>query len=220
MRGAPFYLYFFKTDHLFQFKMVFLFDIGRVLLDFDFEQSLKQLLPPETPNANERIKCILDRKDLLEAGLITSEEYTSWALDILQNNVTVPQFHHAWRSIFTLNKPMWQNVHELAETGHRLILISNINAIHYPWIITEFPQFSYFEEAILSFKIGLLKPQTEIYQYAISHYNLVPEKTIYIDDLPQNIAAGRQFRFQCWCYDIYNHPDFEQWLKKTLGINR
>lgn len=200
--------------------MVFLFDIGRVLLDFDFEQSLKQLLPPETPGVNERIKCILGKKEILEAGLITSDEYTSWALEVLQNNVTATQFHHAWRSIFTVNKPMWKNVHELAEIGHRLILISNINSIHYPWIITEFPQFSYFEEAILSFKIGYLKPQTEFYQHAISHYNLVPEETIYIDDLPQNITAGRQFQFQCWCYDLYKHSDFEQWLNKTLRVNR
>lgn len=199
--------------------MDFLFDIGRVLLDFDFEHSLKRLAPPNTPDTAKRINRILDRKDQLESGLITTEEYTQWALEILQNNITEAQFHRAWRQIFTVNRPMWENVHDLARNKHRLILISNINAIHYPWIITQFPQFSYFQEAILSFKIGFLKPQPEIYQYAISRCNLAPEQTCYIDDLPENVATGKQFGFQCWHYNINNHEVFEQWLQRTLTTN-
>ncbi len=196
--------------------MVFLFDIGRVLLDFDFKSSLKRLLPPEDPNAIQRVDRILARKDLLETGLITPETYTDWALKILQNNVTAAQFRHAWRDIFTVNQPMWKNVNELTTRGHRLILMSNINAIHCPWIFKTFPQFSCFEAAILSFEIRLLKPQIEIYQYAIDHYQLIPEQTAYIDDAQENIQAGEQLGFKCWQYDIDNHIGFEQWLKKVL----
>ncbi len=197
--------------------MVFLFDIGRVLLDFDFEQSLKKLLPPGTPNAAQVIECILGRKDSLEAGSITPEDYTDWALNILQNNVSASQFRDAWCDIFTINQPMWQNIYELNALGHRLILISNISAIHCPWIFTAFPQFSNFEASILSFKVRALKPQVDIYQFAIRNYDLVPEETLYIDDSLENIQTGKQLGFKCWQYDINNHADFEQWLQDTLN---
>ena len=50
--------------------MTFLFDIGRVLLDFDFESSVSRLFPPGTPDAPQRLKRLLDRKDEFEAGKI------------------------------------------------------------------------------------------------------------------------------------------------------
>ena len=79
---------------------------------------------------------------------------------------------------------MWQRVRQLTADGHRLILFSNINAIHAPWIYDEFPEFPLFDGAVFSFETGFVKPQPEIYQYAIDDHGLVPAETLYIDDLP------------------------------------
>ncbi len=196
--------------------MIFLFDIGRVLLDFDFESSLTRLLPPDTKDSSERIKRILQQKDTLESGQISPEHYTNWAISILANNVTATQFREAWQQVFTANDAMWQCVQNLANDGHQLILISNISALHWPWIHQTYPNFSYFHATILSFEIGYLKPQPEIFQHAITTYHLNPESTVYIDDMPQNIEAGRQFGFQCWQYDLNHHQTFECWLKNIL----
>jgi putative hydrolase of the HAD superfamily len=192
--------------------MTFLFDIGRVLLDFDFESSLVRLLPPGTPDASARILRLMDRKDELEAGLIDADTYTAWALDVLQTTATVEEFHHAWRHIFTLNEPMWQRVRQLSADGHRLILFSNINAIHVPWIYDEFPEFHLFDDAVMSFRTGFIKPDPEIYHHAISQHAIIPAETLYIDDLPQNAAAGRALGFHTWQYDLNNHSAFEHWL--------
>ena len=43
--------------------MNFLYDIGRVLLDFDFESSLSRLLPAGIANPRERLERLLARKD-------------------------------------------------------------------------------------------------------------------------------------------------------------
>jgi len=197
--------------------MNFLFDIGRVLLDFDFEPSLSRLLPENTKNKSDYISQILNQKDTLEAGIISPENFTSWALDVLGNNITAEQFQFAWQQIFTANTPMWKCAHKLANNGHQLILISNISAIHWPWILQTFPDFSLFKGSVLSFEIGFLKPQPEIYQHAITTFKLDPTTTIYIDDMAQNIVAGKQFGFHCWQYELNNHHAFETWLDNILG---
>lgn len=197
-------------------SLTFLFDIGRVLLDFDFESSLGRLLPANVHDPKERLKRIIARKDEFEAGLISAEEFTIWALEILGSPASASQFRQAWRDIFTANVPMWQCVRKLAANNHRLLLISNTNAIHCPWIFETYPEFSYFEGAILSFEIGYIKPHPNIYHHAINTCLLEPTSTFYIDDMPQNIAIGADLGFHCWQYDMQAHQNFERWLEKIL----
>lgn len=192
--------------------MTFLFDIGRVLLDFDFESSLSRLFPPATADAAERLTRLLDRKDEFEAGKIPVDEYTAWALNVLETPASAAEFHDAWRNIFTPNEPMWELVRELHAKGHRLILFSNTNAIHVPWIYEAFPSFSLFHDAVMSYNTGFIKPHREIYQHAIDTHSLVPSETIYIDDLPQNAQTGREVGFHTWQYDLKDHAAFEKWL--------
>ena len=196
--------------------MTFLFDIGRVLLDFDFESSLSRLLPAGIADPAGRLGRLLERKDEFETGGIAVETYTAWALGVLGSDATPAEFRHAWRRIFTPNEPMWRCVRKLASEGHRLILFSNINGIHCPWIFGNYPEFSLFHGAVLSFETGFIKPHPEIYRHAISRHGLVPGDTLYIDDLPQNIATGRELGFRCWQYDLKNHAAFDAWLADNL----
>ncbi len=197
----------------------FLFDIGKVLLDFDFEASLRKFLPTTHPDPSAALDRLLARKDEFEAGQISTEDYTRWALETLDSDASTEVFHHAWRNIFTPNLPMWETVRKLNSAGHRLILFSNINGIHSPWIFEEFPEFSLFHGAILSYEVGAIKPQLEIYQHAIDKYDLVPENTLYIDDLPANIATGKQLGFQTHTYQLTNHSAFELWLSSHLNLS-
>ncbi len=196
--------------------MTFLFDIGRVLLDFDFKSSLARLLPAGVADPGGRLDRLLERKDEFETGSISVESYVAWALGVLGSDATPAEFRHAWQQIFTPNEPMWHRVRQLAGEGHRLILFSNINGIHCPWIFGTFPEFSLFDAAVLSFETGFIKPQPEIYRHAIDAHGLVPADTFYIDDLPQNIATGRGLGFRCWQYDLKNHAAFESWLADNL----
>ncbi len=196
--------------------MTFLFDIGRVLLDFDFEPSMARLFPPDVTDPASRMQRLIERKDEFEAGKIEIDDYIGWAIDTLGSRATPDEFRHAWQHIFTPNEPMWDRIRQLAADGHRLILFSNINGIHWPWITDEFPQFSHFHAAVVSFKTGFIKPQPGIYQYAIDTHGLVPEETLYIDDLPANCATGRHLGFRTWQYDLHDHAAFESWLAANL----
>ena len=125
--------------------MNFLYDIGRVLLDFDFESSLSRLLPTDCDDPRARLEKLLQRKDEFEAGKVGPDAYIDWALGVLGSDANADQFRDAWRNIFTPNEPMWECVRKLAAKGHRLILFSNTNSIHCPWIFENYPEFSLFE---------------------------------------------------------------------------
>jgi HAD superfamily hydrolase (TIGR01509 family) len=195
----------------------FLFDIGKVLLDFDFETSLRKFLPADHSNPSAALDTLLARKDEFEAGKVSVEDYTVWAMETLGTNASIGEFHHAWQNIFTPVQPMWNTARKLAADGHRLILFSNTNSIHCPWVFEKYPEFSLFHGAVLSYEIGAIKPEPKIYQYAIDKFSLVPENTLYIDDLPANIRAGQNFGFITHQYDLNNHQEFESWLDQQLS---
>lgn len=198
--------------------MTFLYDIGRVLLDFHFEPSLATLLPPGTRDPKERLSRLLARKDEFESGGVSAEEYIEWAIGVLESPVTPDQFRQAWRHIFTINEPMWRVVRRLRADGHRLILFSNTNSIHCPWIFEAYPEFSLFDEAVLSYEAKSIKPHPEIYQFAINRHTLNASETLYIDDLPENIATGERFGFRCFQYQLHDHAAFERWLDAELKL--
>ena len=197
--------------------MNFLFDIGRVLLDFDFESSLVKLLPEGIENPQERLRRLLERKDEFEAGRIEIDDYIEWALGVMESNATHEEFCHAWRNIFTPNEPMWQRVSQLVADDHRLILFSNVSGLHVPWIYEAYPRFECFHGAVMSFQTGFIKPQAEIYEHALREYELDPDQTLYIDDLPENVEAGRAAGLRAWQYDLKDHAAFEAWLDEALN---
>jgi len=193
--------------------MDFLFDIGRVIVHFDFINALKSLIPEGTENIDERIDTLLARKDELEAGRISADEYFPWAAQTLGFTGSQEAFLQTWRNIFTANEPMHQEITQLHEAGHRLILFSNIQAEHVNHLKANFPIFQKFHGGIFSYETGHVKPEPEIYQIAINQYGLTPEKTAYIDDLPGNIHAGQKVGFLCHQYDSNQHEAFRSWLK-------
>ncbi|MFC7336504.1 HAD family hydrolase [Haloferula chungangensis] len=198
--------------------MTFLFDIGKVLLDFDFETSLRKLIPGETADDEvlNRLTRLLDRKDEFEGGHVTPDDYIPWALGVLEVEMDHHTFIHAWQNIFTPNEPMWRVVETLRKDGHRLILFSNTNAIHCPWIFETYDIFRHFEGGVLSFEVGAIKPEDKIYHHAIDTHGLIPADTLYIDDLPANIEAGKRLGFRTHQYELSDHEAFETWLASEL----
>lgn len=185
--------------------MTILFDIGNVLLRFDYKEALHALIPAELGDAAARLQLLDEKREDLESGRIRVEDFVEWSLQTLGTEANQDEFVAAWRSIFTAIPETWDLVEKLSAEGHRLILFSNINAIHHPWIFEAYPGFEKFHGAVMSYEIGVMKPHDGFYRWAIEHYELVPEETFYIDDLEANIETGRKWGFFCHQYDFLRH---------------
>lgn len=193
--------------------MDFLFDIGNVIVHVDFISSLERLMPENIDQPEERLHTLLERKDEFEAGRISPEEYYPWAAQIIGFTGDHETFMNAWANVFSPNAPMFDVIEKLHKAGHRLYLFSNTNEAHIQFLRNQFPVFGCFADGIYSYQTGHVKPEREIYQLAIDAYDLNPEQTAYIDDLPANIEGGKKAGFQCHEYHAADHSDFIDWLK-------
>ncbi|NBB79735.1 MAG: HAD-IA family hydrolase [Verrucomicrobia bacterium] len=189
--------------------MTFLFDIGNVLLNLHFDRFHAAVL--DSPNASLPDELVA-LKDPYESGAISDAEFVAHCLDGLASSMTTGQFTAAWQDVFSPNEPMWTVVRQLKADAHRLILFSNTNGLHCAHFLAKFPVFRHFDGHQFSHDVGVMKPHPDFYRKAIKCFKLDPSDTIYLDDLPENIATGRAFGFTCWCYEAQRHKDCLQWL--------
>ncbi|MFT5906705.1 MAG: FMN phosphatase YigB (HAD superfamily) [Cryomorphaceae bacterium] len=194
--------------------MTFLFDIGNVLLAFDFLPALNSLKgPAPDPDAIEKI---ISAKDDFEAGETPLDEYIILVRELLDFHGSEAELFTAWNSIFTEIPETFQLALSLKERGHRLILFSNINPIHAPYCIQTHKLLERFDHAVFSYEIGAVKPYDNFFTRAFEKHQIIPEETIYIDDLPENIAAGKRHGLISFCYDYRKHDNLLSWLETHI----
>ena len=80
-------------------------------------------------------------------------------------------------------------IHQLKENGCRIGLISNADVCdRYYW--NESPLFPYFDDAIFSCDVGLVKPDAAIYRLSMSRLGVKSEETVFVGDGGSDELAG------------------------------
>jgi putative hydrolase of the HAD superfamily len=74
----------------------------------------------------------------------------------------------------------------------RLFLLSNTNAMHFDHIRRRFEVLEAFEEALLSFELGVGKPEPEIWREALRRAGLPPARCAYVDDILEYVETARR----------------------------
>lgn len=72
----------------------------------------------------------------------------------------------------------------------RLAIISNASDILEETLGERFKISHYFELILNSARVGIAKPEPEIYQIALDRLDLLPEQTVFADDKQRNIDAA------------------------------
>ena len=58
-----------------------------------------------------------------------------------------------------------------------------------------------FETKVISCRIGMVKPEPEIYDYLLRANDLAPSETVFIDDMPLNVAAAQAAGMKAFQFD-------------------
>jgi putative hydrolase of the HAD superfamily len=93
---------------------------------------------------------------------------------------------------------------------YKIYLLSNTNAIHFEYAKKhDFEKnghllLDYFDDCFLSYKIGLTKPDDELFEYVINEAQIFARETLFIDDSEINVEAARR-----WCFSIYKAEEKE-----------
>ena len=185
----------------------YLFDIGNVILKFDFGIAVEKLRAFGITHENP-FEQIGVTKNRYEAGEFGDQEFVDLSIAELGFTGTPEEFERIWQHIFTENQPMIESIKELSKRDEPLYLLSNTNGLHVKHILADFPVFSAFSGGIYSHEAKSMKPDAPMYEQAIERFGLVPEETLYIDDLPANIVTGKALGFQSHQYDLNDHAAF------------
>ena len=185
----------------------FLFDIGNVILRFDFSSIIKTLSEHSTLADGDPIALIQDHKDDLESGRIDDETFVTTSIRLLGFTGTPDDFTRIWCEIFEINEPMAAIIEDLAKSGHRLYLLSNTSGLHKDYFHKTYPIFECFRGGVYSHTAQSMKPETGIFEQAFTEFGLSPANTVYIDDHPDNIATGKKLGLHSILYDPNRHEE-------------
>lgn len=182
----------------------FLFDIGNVLLRFDFNLALKKLSADPDPAAEKILELLEPIKAAYESGGMSRVDFQKEARAVLRFTGTDAEFIGAWEDIFTENLPMVELVNQL-HGRYPLYLLSNTSDLHVDYIFRQYPVFGLFSDAVYSYKVHAAKPHSEIYEIAQRQLGIVPAETFFIDDLLANIETARRMGFRAHHYHHDQH---------------
>ena len=79
---------------------------------------------------------------------------------------------------------------------YRLILLSNTDVKHVGFIKQKFPEIFFFDDYVLSYEVGLMKPDPRIYEIALEKAKARVGECLFIDDLEENIEAAAEMGIQ------------------------
>jgi len=181
-----------------------LFDIGNVLLFFDFSRTLTKLGIDTTSPPTELIEDFFALRDRVEKGELRGDAFLEEVTALTKYTGGIDALRDAYCDIFTPNEKMWETLRSIAGSA-QTVLFSNTSDVHMKFIRQRYPDFALFDNAVLSYEVGASKPHSPMYRDAIDRVGADPEQTFYIDDLLTNINTGEDFEFTCHHYQSDRH---------------
>lgn len=189
----------------------YIFDFGQVIVKFDPYYMTSKYVKTEK-DIKLVSNVVFDRLywDKLDEGSITDQE----VIDAICERL--PEYLHknaisAYENWY-LNIPLIDGMEEiilkLKNKGKRLFILSNISinfADNYHKNSDIKRIFDLFEGKIFSAKIGLTKPNEEIFKYILNKYDLKVDETIFIDDSIKNIYGAKKVGIHGYLFN--NYPD-------------
>ena len=168
------------------------FDLGNVLLPFDYNFAINELNKIEKGLGDKFIEFYNSNYQFhrdFESSKISELSFINKMLEVVGHKIDPDTFCKLFSEIFTLNEDM-VSLLPVLKKNYKLFLLSNTNSIHqkYGWQKYEF--LKYFDQLILSHEVGAIKPEEKIYK-AVENASGYPAKEhFYIDDIQEYVDAA------------------------------
>ncbi len=199
-------------------KKYFIFDIGNVLVNFDFQVLLRQIAadsgtPVEQPTARD-----LEMHHAVEEGVISDQAFVDYLNEAKGLCWKVDDLIGIWRKMFTVNETGYGMFREAIAHGLPVYTLSNIAEHHIEAIERNWPGF--FNGAtglFLSYQVGVRKPNVEIYRHMLDDLGAKGEQCLFIDDLARNVEAARAAGIHALQFIPENHAAIRDEVLKFFG---
>ena len=200
-----------------------IFDIGSVLvqqvpLEISLRQENPKFIPEELIDQLVKIWCSSGTEqgsleEQITTACIKASEYgIKGPLKQYMKYIALESLRNIESCDYTI--PMLRS---LKMAGYKLYILSNWGKWHFEELQkrNEFREFlQYFDGGIVSYQVGLKKPDRKIYEVLIDKYNIDPTSAVFYDDKPENVQAAKEVGLNAVVFDrsiadtIINKKDF------------
>jgi putative hydrolase of the HAD superfamily len=170
-----------------------LFDLGKVLIDFDFEIGIRSMVESSSISRDKFEAVLWDKRWIrdYECGKVSTEEFHQYLRDSGGLNMDLSRFCETWSSIFLPEPIVSESLLLALSEKYPLVLISNTNQSHADFIGRRYTVFRHFNHLIFSHEVGSVKPAREIYETAIAASGAAPGNLFFTDDREENVRGAQ-----------------------------
>jgi len=170
------------------------FDLGGVLLTWDPPTIVGSLFaePEQRELVLEQVFQQPDWLDLDRGTLDPEEAVDRWTQ---RTGLTRDTMGRLMRQVPRALVPIQDTVDllpRLKQSGQRLFCLSNMHLASIAHLERTYSFFEYFEGTVISARLHLVKPEPGIYQHLLAEFSLMPEDTVFIDDMDYNCTAANE----------------------------
>jgi putative hydrolase of the HAD superfamily len=196
---------------------IIVFDLGKVLVDFDYSIAGRRIAAHANVPAAQ-VQAVLDHAPLLvrfETGRITRQEFYAEVRRQTGFRGSLTEFAEFFSDIFTEMPAMTALHAELRRRRFPTFIFSNTNDLAVEHIRRRFPFFAGFDGYILSYEVGSMKPHAAIYEALESLSGRRGADIIYLDDRPENVAAAAD---RGWNAVLHETPEESRAALERIGV--
>lgn len=174
-----------------------IFDLGNVLVGFDHRIAVRRITKHTSKSEREIYDLFFDSglTREFEKGKTAPGDFFKQVKSLLELKLSFKEFLPIWNEIF-FSKPETEEFIVSLNSGLKLVLLSNINKLHYDYIRNAFSSaIALFGpgNVIPSYITGFIKPEREIYNLAIRKTGRRIENIVYVDDRRDLVEAARGY---------------------------
>lgn len=169
-----------------------LLDLGTVLVTLNFKKMILQFGKVSPIKTNHLKEIVFGPvKEQFESGNLSPYQFYKQVSRMAELNLPFTRFREIWCNIFSINQETVEFILSNFKKGN-LHILSNTDPMHFLHVFRKFPVFTQWGEPVLSFSIGIRKPDLRFYKYALKKINRRAQDCIFIDDLPDNVESARK----------------------------
>lgn len=171
-----------------------LFDLGRVVLDIDFDRTLHCWASYAGCEPQQLLRRF-SRDELYlrhEKGEISDAALFAGLRSSLGVDLSDAEFLEGWNAIFVGEMPGIKPLLARAAQHLPLYAFSNTNVPHVAFFSNQYADvLGHFRQIFVSSSIGLRKPDAEAYDHVVDAIGVPADRIVFFDDLAENIEGAQ-----------------------------